>query len=563
MAKKPGTIASPKTRPQYNKLIKVGSRHYEKGNFPEALRYFTRSLDFKDYHPDILVFMARCLFHLGMKNKAIAILEHALDQSAGNPEICETLGNACVTMDLNELAIKFYTIYCQLNPGSSIGYNNLATALRENGQVDESIQLLQDMIPIYPEDPLLWNTVAAAISYRDGFPAALPFYEEAYRLDPTVLSISNNLCLTYTNLGQYEKAWELAQKAVKISESAISHRSLVHCSYRIANFEDAFKSLAWHNHPSEPGSVFMPYNIEKWQGQDLKGKTILIGAEQGVGDEILFSAPYPDLIKEAKHVIIGCDQRLVPLFTNSFKEATILPYVAAEHEAGYKIRLYEGINEQKIDYMCLYTELMRYKWQSLDDISDMSDGFLTPSQEKVDYWQEKLTHLPHKINIGLCWKSGIKQTKRSMLYAELLEWAPVLKTKNVNFINVQYGDCDAEIKALLDVHGIVLHDFKDLNLKDDFEGTAALMKNLDLVIGTGSSPLPQAATVGTLAWWIVYNARPWWNFGLELNTPIFRKAKMTIKPPTLDWEGFMPLLAEEEFVPWVEEKLKKNAKNSI
>ena len=177
----------------------------------------------------------------------------------------------------------------------------------------------------------------------------------------------------------------------------------------------------------------MVYDIKQWTGQDLKGKTILIGAEQGVGDEILLSSLYPDLIKEAKHVIIGCDKRLVPLFQNSFKEATILAYTAMQSDAGYRVRVYDGLDEANVDYMCLYTELMRFKWRSLEDIPDMSDGFLIPAQEKVAYWKEKLALLPHKINIGLSWKSGIKHAKRSMLYAEILEWAPHTQNQECQF----------------------------------------------------------------------------------------------------------------------------------
>lgn len=559
MAKKTKRISSPKTIQQYNKIVGTAKDHFNKHNYNEALRYYSKALDYKNYLPTVLIMMARCLFGLGMKSKAIAMMEHALTQNAENADVCDSLGSACLSMDFFDLAVKFYAIYSRLKPNDPLGYNNLASALRENGQLDESIQLLQDILPIYPEDSNLWNSVGAGVSYRDGYPAALPFYLEAYRLDPTAPKTSNNLCLTYTNLGQYEKALEFAKKFVELEETYHSFRALVHCSFRLGNFEDAFKGLSWHNHPTDPGSVFMPYQIDKWEGQDLKGKTILIGAEQGVGDEVLFSCLYPDIIKEAKHVIIGCDKRLVSLFKNSFKDATVLPYIPAQHEMGYRIRLYEGVEDLNINYMCVYTELMRYKWRSLEDIPDMSDGFLIPAQEKIDHWKKKLAELPYKFNVGLTWKSGLKQAKRSMLYAELMEWVPILKTKNVNFINVQYGEYNDEIKELLDTHGIILHDFEELNLKDDFEDTAALMKNLDLVIGTGSSPISQAAAVGTTAWWINYNGRAWWSFGQENATPIFKNAKFTIKPPDIDWKSFMPIFAQEQFAPWIKKKLKEKS----
>ena len=558
MAKKNHVLPTPKNVKQYDKLIRTGTKHYDKGELTEGLRHFTKALEFEGYHPNTLILMARCLFGMGMKNKAISLMEHALDQNAENPAICESLGTACISFDMPELAVKFFTLYIQLNPSEPIGYNNLATALRENGQLDESIQILQDVIPIYPEHAILWNSIGAGVSFRDGYPAAQIFYEEAYRLDQTIPMFASNLCLVYAHMGQYEKAFEFANKTVELApNAATSYLAQAHSGLRAGKFDAAFEALAWHNHPSDPGAVFMPYQIDKWEGQNLKDKTILIGAEQGIGDEILFSCLYPDLIKRAGHVIIGCDARLVPLFKNSFKQATILPYTSGQHEAGYNVRLYEGIKPEEIDYMCLYTDLMRYEWRSLDSIPDMSDGYLIPAQDKVNHWKEKLSHLPHKINIGICWRSGLQQAKRSMFYAELQEWADILKTDNVNFINIQYGDCSNEIKELQDVHGITLHHFEDLNLKDDFEDTAALMVNLDLVMGPGTTPVAQAAAVGTRCWWLHYNMKPWWSFGQDNGTPIFKKSQFTMKPSTLEWAEFMPLFAKEEFTPWITEKLKE------
>jgi len=558
MTKKNNDIPSPKTLKQYNNLVAKATGHYDAGDSAAALRFFSKALDYKKYNPNILVLMARCLFKMGMKNNAIKLMEHALDQNAENPAICESLGSACLSLDLNELAIKFFTIYTRLNPTEPIGYNNLATALRENGQLDESIQLLQEIIPIYPENSYLWNTAGAAVAFRDGYAAAHSFYEESYRLDPSIAIVASNLCLSYANLEQYDKAYEFAKITVQLAPSApSSYLALFQSSYTMGNFDDGFKALAWHNHPSDPGSVFMPYQIAKWQGQDLKGKTILIGAEQGIGDEILFSSLYADVIREAKHVIIGCDKRLVPLFQKSFKEATIRPYMHGQHDAGYNVRLYDGITPDDIDYMCLYTELMRYRWRSLNDIPDVSEGYLFPPEDKIRYWKDKLSSFPEGLNVGICWRSGLKQAKREMFYADLLEWEQILKVKNVNFINVQYGETADEMREIYEKTGITIHNFEELNLKDDFEGTTALMKNLDLVIGPATTSVAEAAAVGVPCWWIHYNIKPWWCFGLDNRSPLFPDYPMSIKPNYLSWSEYMPLFAEKEFTPWVAEKLNR------
>ncbi|MDA7569443.1 hypothetical protein N8742_07030 [Emcibacteraceae bacterium] len=92
---------------------------------------------------------------------------------------------------------------------------------------------------------------------------------------------------------------------------------------------------------------------------------------------------------------------------------------------------------------------------------------------------------------------------RSQNYADLMEWSPILKEQNINFVNVQYGDCQKELDDFEDKTGIKIYNFEDLNLKDDFESTTAMMQNLDLVIGPASAPLMQSALSDIETWFFV------------------------------------------------------------
>ena len=553
-------IPSPKTAGQYNKLLKLGNAAFDRDDHATAIKYYSKCLDYKDYSPNILIAMSKSLFALGMKGKAIALMEHALHQNANNAIIIQTLGNACIDMDMHELAIKFYNLYCKLEPNDPIGYNNLATAYRELNMLDEAINLLQSVIPTFPDNYYLWNTLGATVAYRDGDIPSLVFYEEAARLAPENAMVLSNLALTYLNIGEYEKAQKSLFEAVKQApNSERFHNGLCRASLNMGDFKTAFEELAWHNHPSNPNSVFIPYKITPWEGQDLKDKTIFIGSEQGVGDEMFFTGLYPDLIKEAGHVIIGCEPRLFDLFKNSFKDATVLSFVQAKNQDGRLVRLYEGLEPEKVDYYCLYTELMRRKWTGLNKIYDMKDGVLQPGEDKILHWKNQLLELPNKINVGINWRSGLRQARRDRYYATLLDWAPVVQNDNINFINVQYGDCSAEFAELEAKTGVKIHQMPDLNLKDDFEDISALMKNLDLVIGTTSAPTSQAAATGVMPWWISYT-RPWWAFGQDGKTPMTSTGKISVRNHSMAWPEYMDVFAREEFTPWVEERIKSPAK---
>ena len=135
-----------------------------------------------------------------------------------------------------------------------------------------------------------------------------------------------------------------------------------------------------------------------------------------------------------------------------------------------------------------------------------------------------------------------------------MDWEPILKHKNINFINTQYGDCDEELKELEDKTGIKIHNFKELDLKDDFDGTISLMKNLDLCMGPASAPQMQSAMAGIETWFVMLGI-PFWSFGDEI--PTWRQnSRIIFKDDTQLWPEFIKEKAPE-FEKWLKKKRKK------
>lgn len=158
-------------------------------------------------------------------------------------------------------------------------------------------------------------------------------------------------------------------------------------------------------------------------------------------------------------------------------------------------------------------------------------------------WQKKIEELPHNISIGIAWRSGIRLANRSRNYASLLEWEPILKQKNINIVNIQYGDCENELNEFKNKTGIEIYNLKDLDLRDDFENTTAMMQSLDLVMGPASSPLMQAAFSGVQSWYFT-NGLPWWAFGD--NYPAWSdNARIFAKNPNLYWADYLSEQAKE------------------
>lgn len=532
-------LPSPKNKSQYIKLIKKGQFFYNKGNFNQALKYLTKSWDFDATNQSVIKLVADSLFQIGNRNVAIQLMAHVLEKNPNDPVVISILGNAALKMELFDLSQKFHQIYIQLEPEDPVGYNNYASALREAGKLDEAVLFLQDILPMFPEEEILWNTLGSVVSFRDGGGAAIVFYEECLKINPDNVFALNNIAPTYLSVGEIEKSEATARKGIKLNPIlAKLHLFLSSLLLITKRLDEGWKEYEWRK---DGGNILgtIAYNkIQQWQGEDLTGKNILIFGEQGIGDEILFSWLYNDIINEAEKVHLACTSRLVPLFKNSFKNAEVGEYFDKfDSKLDFELKLFPGTDMSQYDYMCCAGDLAKFKWSEYENIKPSSDAILIPSEEKTEHWKKQLAKLPHKVSVGISWRSGITHAKRARNYTELVNWEPILKQKNINFINIQYGECEQELKELEDKTGIKIHNFEGLDLKNDFDGTMALISNLDLVIGPGSAPIMQSAFAGIETWFLL-TAKPWWAFGEEV--PIWRQnAKMLMKSDNDPWEDLI------------------------
>src|SRR5690606_25135327 len=105
-----------------------------------------------------------------------------------------------------ELAEKLFKLFLASHPGDEDASSNLACVLRDQNRYGDAITLLQDVIGIYPERPLLWNTLGTVLSDSGDTAGSMVFFDEALRLDPGFHKARYNRANCLTILGQPEKA---------------------------------------------------------------------------------------------------------------------------------------------------------------------------------------------------------------------------------------------------------------------------------------------------------------------------------------------------------------------
>ena len=238
-----------------------------------------------------------------------------------------------------------------------------------------------------------------------------------------------------------------------------------------------------------------------WRGGSLHGHTILVYAEQGVGDEIMFASCLPDLIKMGGRCIVECDPRLVRLFSRSFPDAHFV--AASDMNDGEWLP-----KPSPIDLQVAAGDLPSHFRRQLGDFPHHV-GYLQADPSRVEYWRAKLSALGPGLKIGISWRGGLKLSRAHLRSIPLDQLLPVLHQEGVHFINLQYGPCSEEMNSIQRQAGISIHHWAEAHT--DFDEMAALIVALDIVVSVCTTVIHLAGALGRPTW-ILVPAVPEWRY---------------------------------------------------
>ena len=223
----------------------------------------------------------------------------------------------------------------------------------------------------------------------------------------------------------------------------------------------------------------------------MNGKKVLILREQGLGDEIRWSSCYDEVIDESDSCIIQCDKRLASIFGRSFPNANFYPV--------------ESLNSQErlpppdtYEVKCLAGDLTARYRRNISNFPKR-DYVLKPDPQKTVLWKKRLEELDDNLKVGICWRSEVVDwcRMRNAFYSHLDEWGDILNTSGATFVNLHYGDCAHELEQAEKTFGVHIHEWPDLDLRNDLDSVFALISQLDLVITVQIAIWNMAGAVGT------------------------------------------------------------------
>ena len=385
-------------------------------------------------------------------------------------------------------AVKIFTKAILINPEYPDSYNNLGKCYIDLEQLSLAYLNFKKSYKINPNSDLPLINIANILSLKDKNKLAIKFYEKAKRINPRNPQIEENIIICNARL----KNFKWVEKTILDLQNTgkINHKLLLSYSYLLLSKKNYKKGFNYFNARLEtkefPKKNKYHYNIIKILHKNKKLETdqkILIVKEQGVGDEILFSSMYGDLIKNNfSKIKIECDKRLIEIFNRSFNKKIFIPF-------GH----YSSSNKtlQEFDNVLYAGSLTKY---FRNEESNFNIKPYIKTSIKLDQkFNSIMSKFNDKIKIGISWKS-VFNIFGSLKSLELNDFINLYKQDRV-FFNIQYGDNIEEIKEFRE-SGNNIFNFDNVDLFNDFDNLISILKNLDVFVTVSNSTAHFAGALG-------------------------------------------------------------------
>lgn len=521
---------------------------YKRGEFAAAAVAAARAAERYERYAAAYHLLALSLDNLGQRGKAFEMYERALALDPANANLLLDVANAAAKLANVDAAEKAYHAYLQLRPDCPKGTSGLASCKLAAGEIAEARRIVQAALDRAPESADLLTALGAILIEAGDFEGAIAAYAPAQRLAPTTAHTLHNIAHAQSHIGAFDQAAANFTHALKLAtgngeRAQIRHaRSLCHAA--AGRLNEAWVDYDERLNPSFPNATHFAISAPRWEGEDLAGRKLLIVGEQGLGDEIMFASMIGDAIERVGpegRVMLAVDQRLVPLLQRSFPAAYVGAEMHAKHD-GKTVRIVPWATGDKTpDVYAPMGSLLRHLCPTIDAFP--SRAYLKPNHDRVSFWMRRLEALGPGPYVGISWKSMLVTTARKKFFSALDDWTPVLESTSVKFVNLQYGDCRAEIDAVRAKYGITIHNFADIDLTNDIDDTAALCEALDLMISSPTAPAMLAAATGAETW--LLTAGPLWQQLGTSRYPWYANARVLTPEKFADWPALMRRLSAE------------------
>jgi Flp pilus assembly protein TadD len=466
---------------------------------------------------------------------AITHIQAAIEIDHAQPTYYHNLSLAALAADHSELAIEAARRAVMLDPKNGSLHDNLGHVLLTDGQPEEAACALREAARLAPNSPKVRTNFSAALCQSGCVDEAVQEAQRAVTLASGDARAHNALALALQQQGHADAAAISFDRSVQLDGSDTE----LQWNRTLSQLSRGKWSEGWSQYDlrsRQAGQHVRHLPRPTWAGEPLSGKTILVYAEQGIGDEIMFASCLPDVVDQAGRCVVECNDRLTGLMARSFPGA----YVVGHQNDEQLSRL---CDQQNVDWVIAAGGLPRWLRPTVESFPTRR-SYLSADPNRVASWKQRLDELGAGMKVGISWRGGAVAATRRHRSTSLQQWQPIFQIPDTTFVNLQYGDCREEL-AVAQQQGMRIHQWPDADPLGDLDELAALIASLDVVVSVANATVHLAGALGGEVWTML-GVSPSWRWLLDRgDTPWYESMRLYRQPRHGDWDSVLRRIAEQ------------------
>jgi tetratricopeptide (TPR) repeat protein len=473
-----------------------GNLKLHQGQLEGAVAAYRRALSINPEHPEAHY---NCGIALQGANRASEALESFDAALRARPDYAAAhlgRGNVLRSLDRRAEAVASYERAAQLKPIDDLDLlNNIGLMLRDLKRPEGALASFDRALQLKPDFAEALSNRGLVLQELDRFDEALADYDRSLQIKSGLVDAHANRGNALQEMARHEEALASYQRALEIRpgyEAIYLNESLSRLV--LGDLPGGWPKYEWrwqNNSETPPARL---YSEPVWRGQEpLDGKTLLLYAEQGLGDTIQFCRYAKSVSDLGAKVLLSVQPPLVPLLQGL---------------AGVERILVQGEAPPPFDYHCPLLSLPLAFATSLQTIPK-TGAYIRPAgpgfAERLEAWQARLGS-KDKPRIGLVWSGNAHHKNDRNRSIPLSAFATIVSAK-ASFVSLQTEARPADAAVLAQRGDIAWYGAELV----DFAETAALIAQLDLVISVDTSVAHLAAAMGKPVW-LLLPANPDWRW---------------------------------------------------
>lgn len=514
----------------FNRSIRLGAksaeRHFHHAGVLKALKRhnaalaaFNAALAINPAFVEAHLNKGNTLLELGRPEQALQSFETALKLKPGYASAHNNKGNALLALGRPGDAIACYDAAIAAYPNLAQAHHNRANALQALGQFDAAVAGYNDAIALKPDYAEAFCNKGNALQRLASFEDAVICYTSALVIDPNYAEAWSNRAVALSNLGRNAEAISDYRQLVKrCPGQAEAQYHLAVTLLRMGELKEGWPLFEARKQMVAVGEYRDTPKL--WRGDDsIAGKTLLVDAEQGLGDTLQFCRYVRALEKTDARVIFSVQDGLTRLLSQSLPGVQV---VSAKRRAPHF--------DLHLPLLSLPLALQVYDTAALAD-----PPYLSAESALVAAWRRRIKGPGFKI--GVAWQGNAKSAADPGRSFEAERFAQISSLPNVRLISLQKGIVPP---AQLGIESLP----QDFDVGPDaFIDTAAVMQTLDLIITSDTAIAHLAGALGRPVWVVLKHWADWRWFTDRTDSPWYPSMTLFRQPKPGDWTSVFAEIA--------------------